>query len=335
MQLYALTIAGFSLLDFSLGPDPAAVPVYPTVIEVDHHHITVTEVPVALSDVAASIGSTLWIHGGRLHTLPPVGPIGTDIGHPTGIACTLSSDTVEIHRPVVFNFSSEAHAFPGSVEATVTLLRDGAQIWKDDLTPSDDGTPGTVTLSATALGAYLRVEPDGTARVVLPHPRGSLYDAAAIMSTLLLAIYLALVAGTRFDTGAVYDESGKLVRAGRGARYDSDDEAAKWLLLIVDGPLAALGAIVGAPETFETSSAWRHFRYASFVGVCAVGAAVVAVNRFADAEHGPIEEWERRLIEPALVVALQVPFVGRLGIDPPCPQKPGWADWRLQAFWCR
>jgi hypothetical protein len=300
MQLYALTIAGFSLLDFSLGPDPAAVPVYPTVIEVDHHHITVTEVPVALSDVAASIGSTLWIHGGRLHTLPPVGPIGTDIGHPTGIACTLSSDTVEIHRPVVFNFSSEAHAFPGSVEATVTLLRDGAQIWKDDLTPSDDGTPGTVTLSATALGAYLRVEPDGTARVVLPHPRGSLYDAAAIMSTLLLAIYLALVAGTRRDR-------------------DIDSDGSKWLLLIVDGPVAALGAIAGAAETFETSAAWRHLRYASFVTVCAAGAAFVVAFRFYHAEKGPIEEWERRLIEPAIVVALQVPFVGRLGAT--CPAK--------------
>ena len=87
-------------------------------------------------------------------------------------------------------------------------------------------------------------------------------------------------------------------------------------------------AIVGAAETFETSAAWRHFRYASFVSVCAVGAAVVAVSRFSDAAHGPIEEWERRLIEPALVVALQVPFVGRLGTDPPCPQKPGWSDWR-------
>ena len=41
--------------------------------------------------------------------------------------------------------------------------------------------------------------------------------------------------------------------------------------------------------------------------------------RFYHAEKGPIEEWERRLIEPAIVVALQVPFVGRLGAT--CPAK--------------
>ena len=295
MQLYALTAAGFSLLDFSLEPDPAAVPVFPTVIEIDHHHVTITKVPVPLSDVAAAVKSPLWIHGGRVHTLPPVGPIGTDIGHPSGIECTLSSDAVEIHRPVIFNFTANEHAFPGKVEATVTLIRDGGQIWKDNLVPGRPSeVPGTVILSATALGAYLRVDTDGSAKIVLPHPTGSIYDAAAIMSTLLLAVYLALVAGTRRDT-------------------DIDTDGSKWLLLIVDGPLAALGAIVGAAETFETSAAWRHLRYASFVAICTAGAIIVVVLRFLHAERGPIEEWERRLIEPAIVVALQVPFVGRLG----------------------
>ena len=303
MQLYALTAAGFALMDFGLVPDPAAVAVPPTVIEVDHHHVTITEVPIALSDVAAAVGSPLWIHGGRLHTLPPIGPVGTDLGHPTGLKCTLSSDAVTVHRPVVFDFSAPAHQFPNGVEATVALFRGTDPVWAADLTPSESGVPGTVTLSATALGAYLTVGADGATRIILPHPTGSLYDAAAIMSTLLLGIYLALVAGTRHDT-------------------DIDADSSKWLLLIVDGPLAALGAIVGAAETFETSTAWRYLRYASFVGICGAGATIVVVLRFLQAERGPIEEWERRLIEPAIVVALQVPFVGRLGSAPALPPPP-------------
>lgn len=301
MQLQALTAAGFALLDFSIHPDPSATAVPPTVIEVDHHHVTITELPVALSEVAAAIGSPLWVHGGQLHTLPPIGPIGTDLGHPTGLVSTVSSDPVGVVRPVVFDFSADGHKFPGEVEATVTLLRGSRHVWDADLVPAEPGTPGIVTLSATALNAHLTVDTNGNPRIILPHPKGSLYDAAAIMSTLLLSIYLALVAGTRHDT-------------------DIANNGTKWLLLIVDGPLAALGAIIGAAETFETSSAWRSLRYASFVGICGAGAAVVVLLRFMHAERGPIEEWERRLIEPAIVVALQVPFVGRLGQMPDHPR---------------
>ena len=100
--------------------------------------------------------------------------------------------------------------------------------------------------------------------------------------------------------------------AGTRRDTDIDTDGSKWLLLIVDGPLAALGPLSAQPN-LETSAAWRHLRYASFVAICTAGAIIVVVLRFLHAERGPIEEWERRLIEPAIVVALQVPFVGRLG----------------------
>jgi hypothetical protein len=77
MRLLALTIYGFARLDFTFERSNfEKVAVDPAVIEIDHYHLRVSEVPISLPEAAEKIGHALWIHGGRLTTVAPVGPIG-------------------------------------------------------------------------------------------------------------------------------------------------------------------------------------------------------------------------------------------------------------------
>ena len=307
MRLLALTIYGFLQIDFTFeasGVKKSSIE--PVVVEIDHYHLTVSEVPVSLPEAAAGIGHPIWIHRNRLTTVAPVGPIGVDIGTPIGLRATLSSDPVPIYHPVEFDFEASDHVFPvvsGTV-ATLGLHRGSTRLWEEPIVAGNTSasTIGKVVLSAKKLGVYISVDPDGSSKLILPHSAGSLYDAAAVVSTILLAVYLSLIVGFK---GVSVEQAGR----------ECGDLKTRSLLLLVDGPLAALGVILGASLTYDESDTWRYFRHWTLVAVTASGVGIVLIRRLwcIDTPTGFISDAERRLIEPALAVALQAPFKGQLG----------------------
>jgi hypothetical protein len=307
MRLLVLTIYGFAQLDFTFELDGYEKgPVDPVVVEIDHYHLSVSELPISLPEAAAGIGHPIWIHGNRMTTVSPVGPIGVDIGTPIGLRATLSSDPVTIYHPVEFDFEAADHVFPtvsGTV-ATLGLHRGSTRLWEEPIVAGNTSAAavGKVILSAKKLGVYISVEPNGNSRVVLPHSSGSLYDAAAVVSTILLAGYLSLIVGFK---GLSVDDAGS----------ECGELKTRSLLLLVDGPLAALGVILGASLTYDESDTWRYFRHWTLVAVTASGVGIVLVRRLwcIEGSSGFISDAERRLIEPALAVALQAPFKGQLG----------------------
>jgi hypothetical protein len=309
MRLLALTIYGFARLDFTFERSGfLKTPVDPVVVEIDHYHLTVSTLPISLPEAAEKIGHPIWIHGGRITTVAPVGPIGVDIGSPIGLRALLSSDPVPIYHPTDFDFEAPDHVFPvvSGTSATLSLHRSGVRLWEERIVAGNTSSAiaGKVTLSAKKLGVYVSIDPDGSSRLILPHSAGSMYDAAAVVSTILLAGYLSLIVGFRgiSDSAVSDDGCGEL--------------KTRSLLLLVDGPLAALGVILGASMTFDENEAWRYVRHWTLVAVTASGIGIVLIRRLwcAEVNSGFISDAERRLIEPALAVALQAPFKGQLGV---------------------
>lgn len=305
MKLLALTIYGFARIDFtfeSAGYTEEAVG--PVVLEVDHYHATVTKLPVSLPELAHGIGHPVWIHAGRITTVAPVGPIGVNIGSPLGLRATLSSDPAVMYHGVTFDFEAEEHVFPvvSGTSGTLQLHRGNTRLWEDTVVAGNTSSAASagVVLSVKRLGAYISIDPDGNSRLILPHSAGSLYDAAAVVSTILLSVYLSLIVGFR----------------GLHATDAHDDLRSRAVLLLVDAPLAALGVILGASMTFDENEAWRYVRHWTLVAVAAAGVGIVLIRRFRDenSSGGLIDDAERRLVEPALAVALQAPFKGQLGI---------------------
>lgn len=311
MRLLALTIYGFVPLNFTFEPDGYEEErIDPVVLEVDHYHATIMSLPVALPELAHEIGHPVWIHGGRITTVAPVGPIGVTIGSPLGLRATLSSDPTVIYHGVTFDFEADDHVFPvvSGTSATLQLHRGSTRLWEDAVIAGNTSTAGAggVVLSVKRLGAYVSVDPDGESHIILPHSAGSLYDAAAVVSTILLSVYLSLIVGFK-----------GLGRSGPD-RDDpnADDLRARAVLLLVDAPLAALGVILGASLTFDESAAWRYVRHWTLVAVAAAGVGLVLLRRLSGSNlsGGLIDDAERRLVEPALAVALQAPFKGQLGV---------------------
>ena len=325
MRLLALTIYGFARLDFTFERSNfEKVAVDSAVIEIDHYHLRVSEIPISLPEAAEKIGHALWIHGGRLTTVAPVGPIGTfvayssvrsltmaagvDIGSPIGLRARLSSDPVPIYHPIEFDFESPDHVFPvvSGTSATLSLHRGDTRLWEEAVVAGNTSAAnvGKVILSAKKLGAYITISTDGESTLILPHSAGSMYDAAAVVSTLLLSGYLSLIVGFKGVSSLAVSDEG------------CNELKTRSLLLLVDGPLAALGVILGASMTFDENEAWRYVRHWTLVAITASGVGLVLVRRLwcAEKEAGFITDAERRLIEPALATALQAPFKGQLGV---------------------
>tara|TARA_B110000858_G_scaffold196399_1_gene255112 strand:- start:4476 stop:5651 length:1176 start_codon:yes stop_codon:yes gene_type:complete len=305
MRLLALTIYGFTWMNFTFESDGYSTQaIDPITVEVDHFHLSVTQLPISLPAAAAGIGHPVWAHSGRITTVAPVGPIGVDIGSPLGLRAVLSSDPVAIYHPVEFDFEAGDHVFPviSGTAATLSLHRGSSRLWTESVVAGNTSasTIGKVVLSTKRLGAYISVATDGDSRLILPHAAGSMYDAAAVISTVLLAGYLSLLVG--FKHIAVDGECREL--------------RTRALLLLVDGPLAALGVILGASMTFDENAAWRYVRHWTLVAVASAGVGLVLIKRLRCHESSNIliSDAERRLIEPSLAVALQAPFKGQLGI---------------------
>lgn len=310
MRLQVLTIYGFAGVDFTFNNDsvPGTPLEPPVVVEVDHYHVNISSLPVSLPRLANKMDHPVWIHRGKITTVSPVGPVGISIGSPVGMTATLSSDPTTIYHGVKFDFESTEHVFPvvSGTAATLSLYRAGTRLWQDDIVAGNTSSSGAgdVVLSVNRLGAYISVDTDGEAQLILPHSAGSLYDAAAVVSTVLLSVYLSLIVGFRG------------MQSGDKPDGMAADLRTRSLLLLVDGPLAALGIVLGASLTYDESAAWRYIRHWTIVAVTGAGVLLVLVRRLLgdNRNDGFIDDAERRLVEPAIAVALQSPFTGQLGV---------------------
>lgn len=301
MRLQMLTAFGLATLDASFDPAaPALASISPIEIIVDHDtSTTITELPVRLPDIAAAAGHELWIHDGRVSPVPPVGPIGVDIGVPSGLFATLSSDPVTVYHPVVIDFEVAEHAFPlnAGTKAEVRLSRGPTEptLWDETIvaTQVSNSSLGSVILSASKLGLYTRITASSSPAIVLPHDANSVHEVTAVLSTLLITTYLAIIAGYASNKKSSMLSSNNL----------------NWIIVALDGPVCAIGIIFSSAVSHEGSDAWNEMRRWSLIAISVAGIVLAVLPGTPKSS-----ERERRLIEPALLVALQAPFVDRLGI---------------------
>jgi len=278
----------------------------PLLFSVGAHTVSTDTIPVVLSEVADAVGHSLWFADGKLDAVPPVGPDGIDLGNSNNkIFCTVRGHT-NMRHPVKIDFESSQHILPVVAGATATI---------DILEPGSSGTVVTsrtifagklsnnsaaeVVLSAKLLGITVRADPDGTTSITIPHEHGGLREASSVATTVLIAAYLGIIAGS-------------------AKNFDQKDRP-PWTLLALDGPVCAL-AVIFANSGHAGNAAFAAVRNYSIVGIAAVGvvlglwtALLSTGEQTINSNRVEISTKERRFLEPALLAALQAPFMGRAG----------------------
>lgn len=273
----------------------------PLLFSVGAHTVSTDKIPVVLSEVADAVGHSLWFADGKLDAVPPVGPDGIDLGNSNNkLFCTVRGHT-NMRHPVKIDFESSQHILPVVAGATATI---------DILEPGSSGTVVTsrtifagklsnnsaaeVVLSAKLLGITVRADPDGTTSITIPHEHGGLREASSVATTVLIAAYLGIIAGSAKNLN----------------QEDGPPRRPPWTLLALDGPVCAL-AVIFANSGHAGNAAFAAVRNYSIVGIAAVG--VVLGLWTALSSRAKISTKERRFLEPALLAALQAPFMGRAG----------------------
>lgn len=301
MRLSVVSLFGAIDLDAVGSPSEVGAEqelVDPLLFAVGAHTVRTTTIPVVLTEVADAVGHSLWYADGRLDAVPPVGPDGIGLGKSSDARfCTVRGHT-NMRHPLRFDFESTQHVLPVAAGATATI---------DILKPGTSGTVVTsreilagklsnssaaeVVLSARLLGITLRADPDGTTAVTIPHEHGSLREASSVATTVLIAAYLGIIAGS--------------------AKLEKSADTISWTLLALDGPICAL-AVIFANSGHAGNAAFAAVRNYSIVCIAGVGVALGLWESFT--KYGSdISSAERRFLEPALLAALQAPFMGRTG----------------------
>ncbi len=282
----------------------------PLLFSVGSHTVSTDKIPVVLSEVADAVGHSLWFADGKLDAVPPVGPDGIDLGNSNNkLFCTVRGHT-NMRHPVKIDFESSQHILPVVAGATATI---------DILEPGSSGTVVTsrtifagklsnnsaaeVVLSAKLLGITVRADPDGTTSITIPHEHGGLREASSVATTVLIAAYLGIIAGSAKNLN----------------EEKSPPRRPPWTLLALDGPVCAL-AVIFANSGHAGNAAFAAVRNYSIVGIAAVGvvlglwtALLSTKGQTINSSRVEISTKERRFLEPALLAALQAPFMGRAG----------------------
>lgn len=292
-----MTLFGAFALDATPTPQSTSALVEPLVFAVGSHNVVTDSIPVALTDISAAIDHSVWFNNGYLEAVPPVGPDGISLGISTKPQfCHIKGHT-NLRHPVVFDFDATSHILPitAGTSATIEFLGDSTKVIASrsiKAGKSSNSSTAEVVIAASLLGVSIRADPDGTATLMLEHDHGSLREAAMVATTVLIAAYLSILAGKFRRTTLEKSPTTRLL---------------PWHLLALDGPLCAL-SVIFSNGGHAGDIAWAYTRNTSILVISAAGIALALLAQ----EKENVQQ--RRLLEPALITALQAPFAGRTGI---------------------